>query len=369
MTTISSELPAHLDPARRHDVVFFFSAHLSNPNGDPDDDNRPRVNPVTNQGLVTPESYKRKIRDYVLLTRPWMTATERDRNDIFVQSGVLFSQQLTDAYDALSLNASEQGLRLSPAEVESLMDAALPTPFTLHETGVTFDGTLDRRATEQLTRDLRERGVQDALVNRLLDLTRGRKPSKGTKLDNERKTMPYLQRRYFDIRMFGGVLIGENVSAGSTRGPVQFSLIESIDPVDIIEQTVTRVARHKADEKAGGMFGRRALVRFAVYRGHMFVSAPLAGSSGVTPNDLALLYDAMRQAFEHSRSSARPDLRFLRMVIFSHDHPLGRYPAHRLLDSVRVERHTDAPSALEDYTFVLPDPAALPAGVVMTVLE
>ena len=56
---------AYLDPNKRHDFVFFFDAKDSNPNGDPDAGNMPRVDPETMQGLVTDVCIKRKVRDWI----------------------------------------------------------------------------------------------------------------------------------------------------------------------------------------------------------------------------------------------------------------------------------------------------------------
>lgn len=57
------------DPGRRHDFVLMFEVIDGNPNGDPDAGNMPRLDPETNQGLVTDVCLKRKIRDYVAVTQ------------------------------------------------------------------------------------------------------------------------------------------------------------------------------------------------------------------------------------------------------------------------------------------------------------
>lgn len=49
----------------RYDFVFFFDVVNGNPNGDPDAGNMPRMDPETQQGLVSDVSLKRKIRNYV----------------------------------------------------------------------------------------------------------------------------------------------------------------------------------------------------------------------------------------------------------------------------------------------------------------
>lgn len=53
----------------RIDFVFIFDAKDANPNGDPDAGNLPRVDPETGHGLVTDVCLKRKVRNYVELTR------------------------------------------------------------------------------------------------------------------------------------------------------------------------------------------------------------------------------------------------------------------------------------------------------------
>jgi CRISPR-associated protein Csd2 len=52
----------------RYDFVYFFDVTDGNPNGDPDAGNLPRIDPETNQGLVTDVCLKRKIRNFVAAT-------------------------------------------------------------------------------------------------------------------------------------------------------------------------------------------------------------------------------------------------------------------------------------------------------------
>ncbi len=74
MTTV------HLDPARRHDFLFLIDVTDGNPNGDPDAGNLPRIDPETMQGLMSDVSIKRKVRNYVDMTK----GTE-ERFKIYVQ--------------------------------------------------------------------------------------------------------------------------------------------------------------------------------------------------------------------------------------------------------------------------------------------
>ncbi len=53
----------------RYDFVYIFDVKDANPNGDPDAGNLPRVDPETGHGIVTDVCLKRKVRNYVALTR------------------------------------------------------------------------------------------------------------------------------------------------------------------------------------------------------------------------------------------------------------------------------------------------------------
>ena len=55
--------------ANRYEFVLFFDVSNGNPNGDPDAGNLPRMDPETNQGLVTDVAIKRKIRNYITMVK------------------------------------------------------------------------------------------------------------------------------------------------------------------------------------------------------------------------------------------------------------------------------------------------------------
>ena len=53
----------------RMEFVILFDVENGNPNGDPDADNMPRVDPETGYGIVTDVCIKRKIRNYIQLIK------------------------------------------------------------------------------------------------------------------------------------------------------------------------------------------------------------------------------------------------------------------------------------------------------------
>jgi CRISPR-associated protein Csd2 len=71
----------------RHDFVFLYDVKDGNPNGDPDQDNLPRVDAENQEGLVTDVCIKRKVRNYVELKFDKGTDSEKKTHAIFIRQG------------------------------------------------------------------------------------------------------------------------------------------------------------------------------------------------------------------------------------------------------------------------------------------
>jgi CRISPR-associated protein Csd2 len=81
----------------RYDFVYFFDVTDGNPNGDPDAGNLPRIDAETGQGLVTDVALKRKIRNYIALTKG-----DHPGWRIYVQDGAVLNRQHDEAWQAVS---------------------------------------------------------------------------------------------------------------------------------------------------------------------------------------------------------------------------------------------------------------------------
>lgn len=77
----------------RYDFVFYFDVENGNPNGDPDAGNMPRIDAETGIGIVSDVCLKRKVRNYVELTRE---GSEGYR--IYVQNGAVLNELNREAY-------------------------------------------------------------------------------------------------------------------------------------------------------------------------------------------------------------------------------------------------------------------------------
>jgi len=88
----------------RYDFVFLFDAIDANPNGDPDAGNLPRIDAETNHGLVTDVCLKRKIRNFV-----GMTKGDAAPHEIYFKEKAVLNELHERAYKALNLKSDKKG--------------------------------------------------------------------------------------------------------------------------------------------------------------------------------------------------------------------------------------------------------------------
>ena len=192
----------------------------------------------------------------------------------------------------------------------------------------------------------------------------GAKPDK--KREN-RDSRAELCRRYYDIRMFGGVLSTGDYNCGQVRGPMQLTFARSVDPVIPGDIAITRVAITKEGEAKETEMARKAQVPYGLYLGKGFFSPMLAKDTGATAEDLRLFWEAAAQMFEHDRSAARGYMEMKEVFIFAHDNPLGNAPSGKLFGRVQVRKDpaVEAPRMFGHYTVTVDD-AELTPGVTLT---
>ncbi len=285
----------------RYDFVLLFDVQDGNPNGDPDAGNLPRIDPETGHGLVTDVCLKRKVRNYVGITKG-----EKPPFEIYVKEKAVLNRQHERAYQALGINLKgDEGKRKG-----------------------------------------------------------------GDRSEDAKK---WMCQNFFDVRTFGAVM-STGVNCGQVRGPVQLVFARSADPVIPLEHSITRMAvatEAEAEKQQGDnrTMGRKFTLPYGLYRTHGFISAHLAQQTGFSDEDLALLWDALKNMFEHDRSAARGQMQTRGLYVFKHANELGQAPAHQLFDLVKVKRKdaTRPTRSFADYE-VSVNKTGCPAGVEMLAL-
>lgn len=92
----------------RYEFVIFFDVENGNPNGDPDAGNMPRIDPETQNGIVTDVCLKRKIRNFVDIAK-----SEEPGYCILINPDKALNEKFGDAYDALELKRKDKGKNAS----------------------------------------------------------------------------------------------------------------------------------------------------------------------------------------------------------------------------------------------------------------
>lgn len=271
---------------QRHDFVLFFDVTNGNPNGDPDAGNMPRLDPETGRGLVSDVCLKRKIRNWVELSREDAAGYR-----IYVTEGAVLNEKHREAYLAerpddkeaktaakLSPKSDDEALRLRRFMCDNFYDIR------------GFGGVLST-------------GINCGQV---------RGPVQFAFAESVEPVLP------LEISITRMAATNDKEKKEQSEG---------------------------SDEKRGDKraMGRKHIIPYGLYRVHGYVSAPLAShpvkGTGFTEADLDLLFEALDQnMFEHDRSAARGEMAKRRLFIFRHENALGNAPSHELFRRIEVFR-------------------------------
>lgn len=293
----------------RYDFILFFDVMDGNPNGDPDAGNLPRIDAETGHGLVTDVCLKRKIRNYVSLTKE-----DQPPYSIFIKEKAILNNTIQQAYNKLDIDLSKP----------------------------------PKDASDGSKRNTVGKG-------------------QGKEVDRARQ---FLCQNFFDIRSFGAVL-STGANAGQVRGPVQLTFARSVDPIVSLEHSITRMAvatETEAINQSGDnrTMGRKFTIPYGLYRAHGFVSAPLANQTGFSDDDLSLLWESLNNMFEHDRSAARGLMSTRKLIVFKHASKMGDASVQKLFDAVTTRRldENKPPRDFGDYKVEIAKDR-IPQGVTM----
>jgi CRISPR-associated protein Csd2 len=320
----------------RYDFVYYFDCQDGNPNGDPDADNQPRVDPETSQGLVSDVCIKRKIRDYIFQSQQ-KDGQQIHGYDIFVQSGHTLESRQCLPYEHLHLSDFPNG----------------------------FKGEQSIEQQEAREKAITKKG------DKKIKLTRNE-----SRESNIAQARAWMCENFFDVRAFGAVMSTTDFNCGQVRGPVQLTFSRSVDPVLSTEHTISRQAftGGKDIKNSSGTFGRKYTIAYGLYRMHGFISPIFAEigknpenakGTGFTEDDLSLFWKALGGMFDLDHSAARGLMTPRKLVVFKHNSRLGHAPANILFETVKAEKspNVEMPRSFQDYLWKIPTATDLPAGV------
>ena len=178
------------------------------------------------------------------------------------------------------------------------------------------------------------------------------------------KLTGWMCANFFDVRAFGAVMTTE-VNCGQVRGPVQINFAQSIESVVPSELSITRMAvTNEKDLEKERTMGRKSIIPYGLYRAEGYISAHFAEKTGFSEKDLDILWESLINMWDHDHSAARGKMNARKLFIFKHNSKLGNAPAHKLFDSITVNRlENEGPArSFTDYAVAV-NSSEIPEGV------
>ena len=187
---------------------------------------------------------------------------------------------------------------------------------------------------------------------------------------DQQKAQQWMCQTFFDVRMFGAMMATGKALCGRVQGPVQVTFSRSIDPVLSQEHGLTRITQTTQEDIDKGEtteMGNKHTIPYGLYLGYGHFSAPLATRTGVSADDLQMLWQAFTLMLEHDRAAGRGEMTMRGLYVFSHADRFGSAPAQALFGRIKITHVADGKPlrSFDDYHIEI-DTDVLPPGVTLT---
>ena len=263
----------------RYDFVYLFDVTNGNPNGDPDAGNLPRLDPETNQGLVSDVCLKRKVRNFVALTKG-----DTPGHEIYVTERAILELQQKRAWDAIMPDANAKDREKLPKDEQKA-----------------------RELTQWMCANFFDVRTFGAVMS-----------TKGANCGQVRGPVQFAFARSIDPILPLEVSITRMAATTESDAEAKGD-IRTMGRKHIVPYGLYRAHGYVSASLAGGS----------------------GKGTGFSEEDVELLWTALEQMFDHDRSAARGEMAARALVLFKHQSAIGSAPAHRLFERVTVNRLFD----------------------------
>lgn len=300
--------------ANRYEFMYFVECVNSNPNGDPDMGNSPRIDPQDMHGLISDVAIKRRIRNYV------STAYKEPRMNMVVQNATNINKFIAEAHE--KSGAAEKTRSKDQVEI----------------------------AREYMCKNYYDVRTFGAVLSTGANAGQVRGPVQVTFL------------RSVDPVYSMDISITRMSVADKLKDNAKFADYEKWES----EQDADKLRT----------MGRKQLIPYGLYEGRGFVSANLSEDTGFDERDLNILWEALLGMYEHDRSASKGLMSVPELIIFRHtgtdsnleqrtrQAKLGCAPAHKLFELVSTKKklQIEYPRGLADYNLQV-KLSSVPKGV------
>ena len=225
------------------DFLFVYEAIQCNPNGDPDQENKPRMDYDTKTNLVTDTRVKRFIRDYLKASN---------------EEEVVFVDMEGDSKVSVE-SKMEAVVKRTMENEDELEKAFLENPNSLK----TYKDIIAKKKDyTQVWKEIAKKEYSD--VNFIL--------------------LAYLvKEKFLDIRMFGSAFAVGGFTKAYT-GPIQLNWGYSFNKVELMDSSTIVTTMGDKDGNSG--FGKDYRVHYSLLGFNGTINAPAAKTTGLTNDDV-----------------------------------------------------------------------------------
>jgi CRISPR-associated protein Csh2 len=236
------------------EYLFFFEASLCNPNGDPDQENKPRMDYETNTVLVSNGRRNRDIRDFL----------KEKGYKIFV--------------DVLEENK---------VGMDKMFDFIVENYLKNSEKMNVLKGKFEEKNIDWL---FKTEDYQKEYNEIKKDIKKNKKDKDLTKFNNELMT-EIIKEELIDIRLFGSAMAVKNLTRTYT-GPIQTSWGYSLHPVELVKSN--SITSMMNDDNS--TFGKTHQIHYGLIAHYGTINKFSARKTGMSEEDLTIFRKALVQS-------------------------------------------------------------------------
>lgn len=249
------------------EFLFAFEAVMTNPNGDPDQENKPRMDYETKTALVSDARRKRDCREFF----------KRKGYPIFVDT---LDEDKVPA-DTMFAHIVQKWMRDS----DRFSDFLKSRP-SLQERWGEIAGASKKETYFEIYEDIKSQSKKE--IKKLF-----------SRFNNELITA-IIQEELIDIRLFGSAMAVENVTRTFT-GPVQISWAYSVHPVELVKSnTITSIMNED-----NSTFGKKHKLYYGLFMHTGTVNKYSAKLTGMTAQDHDLFRKALVQGLMQNQTDSK----------------------------------------------------------------
>ncbi len=345
----------------RYDFIYLFDVTDANPNGDPDAGNLPRIDTETGQGLATDVMLKRKIRNFVTLTKNLVPPF-----GIYVEEGAVLGRAHVEAFKSLGISLGEESKGEITEEVSEELDAAgLPDGIRTDEDDeerhwLVIEGIADKKEIKEWLKATDLSKDAKSAINKTLKGAKGRPPTR----DETKSGKQEMCKNYFDIpRLWCGhesQICAELRSSARTGSDIirPFGRSHRFERTRSYSLCCSNRSRIGEAVRGNRTMGRKFTLPYALFA-RMALSIP---SWPTLPDSLRMwiwsCFSAGSKMHSSSTSAARPpgSMAPRELLVFRHDGTgpdgeqktqqakLGCAASHALFDRLKITSFEEQPT-------------------------